>query len=213
MVSNPDEYKTLAGSSEGIYKEKGSRFIAHAYPVEGVQQVKVLLEDTRKKYHDARHHCYAYRLGETGEESRQSDDGEPSGTAGKPILGQIQSFGVTYVLVVVTRYFGGVKLGTGGLMHAYRSAAQDALAQGTIISRTALRQIVIDFGYESEKDVKRLAREMRIEAGQYDYASSCRWVLMVGRSRHKAIAERFMSLQGVKVILGDANNPSEMIGK
>ena len=130
-----DEYRTLEGTSEGVYKEKGSKFIAIASPVGSVDEVKLQLDKLRKQYHDARHHCYAYRIGYEPIEFRQNDDGEPSGTAGKPILGQIQSFELTNTLVVVIRYFGGVKLGTGGLIQAYRTAARTSLENGKIITK------------------------------------------------------------------------------
>ncbi len=130
-----DEYRTLQEESRGLYKEKGSRFISIAVPVESAGDVKSQLESLRKQYHDARHHCYAYRLGEPPYEFRYNDDGEPSGTAGKPIFGQIQSFDLTNILIVVVRYFGGVKLGTGGLIQAYRSAAKEAIENGRIVTK------------------------------------------------------------------------------
>ena len=123
-----DTYKTIANRSEGLYKDKGSKFLAFAIPVEGIEEVNLELEQFRKSYFDARHVCYAYMLGVDGEQYRVYDDGEPSGTAGRPILGQIRSFGLSNVLVVVVRYFGGVLLGTGGLTVAYKTAAAAALS-------------------------------------------------------------------------------------
>ena len=123
-----DSYKTLENPAEGIYREKGSRFLAFGYPVHNEEEIKIRVAALRKKYHDARHHCYAYRLGPAGETYRVNDDGEPSGTAGKPIYGQLLSNNLTNVLVVVVRYFGGTLLGTGGLITAYRSATSDMLA-------------------------------------------------------------------------------------
>ncbi len=124
-----DSYKTLESPAEGTYREKGSRFLAFGFPVQNEEEIRNILASLRKKYHDARHHCYAYRLGTTGEAYRVNDDGEPSGTAGKPILGQLLSNNLTHVLVVVVRYFGGTLLGTGGLITAYRSATADMICK------------------------------------------------------------------------------------
>ena len=130
-----DTYRTIEGTSTGIYREKGSKFIAIARPVCTEDEIKSIVEDLRKEYYDARHHCYAYILGAKGEKWRVNDDGEPSGTAGKPIHGQLLSFNVTNVLVVVVRYFGGTKLGVSGLINAYKSATQDALQNATVITK------------------------------------------------------------------------------
>ena len=148
-----DEYKTLQETSQGLYKEKGSKFIAIAAPTGSLDEVRLQLEMLRKQYHDARHHCYAYRLGEEPYEIRYNDDGEPSGTAGKPIFGQIQSFGLTNVLIVVVRYFGGVKLGTGGLIQAYKTAAKDAIENGKIITKIWTGKLEIRFNYLQMNDV------------------------------------------------------------
>ncbi|MCF0172581.1 MAG: YigZ family protein, partial [Bacteroidales bacterium] len=134
MNCNPqapsDCYKSIAAPSTGIYKDKGSKFMAFAYPVESEEEVKSLVSALRKKYFDARHHCWAYRIGRLGEKWRINDDGEPSSTAGKPILGQILSNQLSDTLIVVVRYFGGILLGTPGLIQAYKSAAADAIANG-----------------------------------------------------------------------------------
>ncbi|MCD6332708.1 MAG: YigZ family protein [Bacteroidales bacterium] len=148
-------YRTIAKPSEGVYKEKGSKFLAYAYPVYEVDQVKTILSRHRKTHHDARHHCYAYLLQPDGSEYRVNDDGEPSGTAGKPILGQIKSFHLTYVLIVVIRYFGGTLLGVGGLIRSYRNAAKDALAHAEIIECKVLKKIRIRLGYERLDQVMR----------------------------------------------------------
>ena len=144
----PDSYKTIVKLSEGIYKEKGSKFLSFAIPATSVEEVKLILEEYRKRFYDARHVCYAYMLGAGRNEFRANDDGEPSGTAGRPILGQINSFELTNILVIVARYFGGILLGTGGLITAYKEAAKDALAQAEVLEKTVKIRFKIEFGYE-----------------------------------------------------------------
>ncbi|MBQ5617023.1 MAG: YigZ family protein, partial [Bacteroidaceae bacterium] len=143
----PDIYKTIEQQGEAIYTEKRSKFLAFAIPVTTIEQVKEYIEVYQKKYYDARHVCYAYRLGERGENERSNDNGEPSGTAGKPILGQIHSKELTNVLVIVVRYFGGVKLGTSGIIVAYRAAAAEALEAVEHIEKTINGEIVLKFSY------------------------------------------------------------------
>lgn len=154
-----DEYRTLQEMTQGLYKEKGSKFIAIALPAESANDVKLQLEQLRKQYHDARHHCYAYRLGEEPYEIRYNDDGEPSGTAGKPIYGQIQSFELTNILIVVIRYFGGVKLGVGGLIQAYRVAARDAIINGKIVNKTWKATLEIRFNYLQMNEVMHIIKD------------------------------------------------------
>ena len=132
-MSTADKYLTIEKNSDGIFKDRGSKFLAFAYPVSSPEEIKIILAELRKKYHDARHHCYAYMLGAEKETYRSNDDGEPSSSAGKPILGQIQSNNLSNILIVVVRYFGGTLLGVGGLINAYRSAAADAIRNANII--------------------------------------------------------------------------------
>ena len=141
-----DEYKSIAARSEGLFKDNGSRFIAFAFPVETVEDVKDIVDRLKKEYHDARHHCYAYRLGYRGDVFRANDDGEPSGSAGRPILGQIDSLGLSDVLVVVVRYFGGIKLGIPGLIRAYKTSTSDALSQAETVRKVACKAFRLDFG-------------------------------------------------------------------
>jgi uncharacterized YigZ family protein len=167
-----DSYSTLAAPSQGIFRSKGSRFLAFAFPVQSETEIKKHLEEIKKQYFDARHHCYAYKLGLKGDLYRANDDGEPSGTAGKPILGQIDSFGVTHVLVIVVRYFGGVLLGTGGLVEAYKEAAADALRQAEIITSLVYDSCEISFPYEQMNEVMRLIKDaglnpIKMESGTY----------------------------------------------
>ena len=137
LVEYFDAYRSIAARSEGLFKDNGSRFIALAYPVETEEEVKDIVAGLKKEYHDARHHCYAYRLGYKGDRFRANDDGEPSGSAGRPILGQIDSMGLSDILVVVVRYFGGIKLGIPGLIRAYKTSTADALAQAEVIDKVA----------------------------------------------------------------------------
>jgi uncharacterized YigZ family protein len=168
-----DTYQTIASLSEGLYKEKGSKFLAFAHPVESVDAVKTHLEQYRKTYYDARHVCFAYVLGPDAAETRSSDDGEPSGTAGRPILGQIQSFGLTNVLVVVIRYFGGILLGTGGLVVAYKSAAADALQQATILEKTVDVEFAVRFEFPFMNEVMKLVKSMDVQLLGQDYDTDC----------------------------------------
>ncbi len=148
-------YTTIAQPAEGLYKEKGSKFLAFAEPVRNIDEVKERLEYYRKAYHDARHVCYAYMLGADRLDYRANDDGEPSGTAGRPILGQINSLGLTNILVVVIRYFGGILLGTGGLIVAYKEATRDALAKAEIVEKDVMEMRKISFPYEKMNEVMR----------------------------------------------------------
>ena len=142
-----DAYSSISAPAEGLFKDNGSRFIALAWPVETQQQIKDIVDSLKKEYHDARHHCYAWRLGWQGQEFRANDDGEPSGSAGRPILGQIDSRGLSDILVVVVRYFGGVKLGVPGLIKAYKTATSEALSAASTITKTASAtyEVVADF--------------------------------------------------------------------
>jgi uncharacterized YigZ family protein len=153
-----DSFKTIRNKSEGLYKEKGSKFLAFAYPVKTEEDCKAHLEELKKEHFSARHHCYAYRLGAEGTVWRANDAGEPNNTAGKPILGQIQSKELTNVLVVVVRYFGGTLLGAGGLIQAYKSAAADALEKAEIIAEEIVFKGTIRFGFDQMNDVMRILK-------------------------------------------------------
>jgi len=168
-----DTYKTIRTLSEGLYKEKGSKFLAFAHPVESASEVKTLLEAYRKTYYDARHVCFAYSIGADASETRASDDGEPSGTAGRPIQGQILSFGLTNVLVVVIRYFGGVLLGTGGLVIAYKAAAADALQAADILEKTVDVEFSIHFEFPYMNDVMKLVKSLDAKILEQNYDTNC----------------------------------------
>jgi uncharacterized YigZ family protein len=168
-----NSYHTLAQPTEGFYKEKGSKFLAFAFPVLSEEEVKQSLEKLRQEYSDARHHCYAYILGANQEHYRAYDDGEPNNSAGTPILNQIRSFGLSNVLVVVIRYFGGTKLGISGLVSAYKSAAQEALEQGEIIEKVLQSRVVIEYPYAQTSRVKQLIQQFNMEIISQDFAEAC----------------------------------------
>lgn len=169
-----DTYTSISAPSQGIYKEKGSKFLAFAYPVESEEEIKATVGRLRKEYHDARHHCYAYRLGADGSAWRYNDDGEPSSTAGKPIYGQLLSNGLSDILIVVVRYFGGIKLGVPGLIKAYRSAAADAIANSRTVEKTASSLFSVTFGYAGTDRVMRILKDMGISPAGYTAGTECR---------------------------------------
>lgn len=177
-----DTYKTIEGQSEAIYTEKRSKFIAIAIPVRTLTEVKAHLEEYQKKYYDARHVCYAYMLGAERKEFRANDNGEPSGTAGKPILGQINSNELTDILIIVVRYFGGIKLGTSGLIVAYRTAAAQAIAEATIIEKTVDQDVKIVFEYPFMNDVMRIVKEEAPEILEQSYNMDCIMRLRIRKS-------------------------------
>ncbi len=172
-METADQYKSIAAPSEGLFKDNGSRFLALAYPVESPEQVKDIVAGLKKKYHDARHHCFAYRLGYQGDVWRASDDGEPSGSAGRPILGQIDSLGLSDVLVVVVRWFGGIKLGIPGLIRAYKTSSADALSQATLIEKTAARRFRLHFDYLSMNAVMKVLKDMDLPQSAQEFGETC----------------------------------------
>lgn len=177
-----DTYKTIEGQSEAVYTEKRSKFIAIAIPVRTLTEVKAHLEEYQKKYYDARHVCYAYMLGAERKEFRANDNGEPSGTAGKPILGQINSNELTDILIIVVRYFGGIKLGTSGLIVAYRTAAAQAIAEAAIIEKTVDQDVKIIFEYPFMNDVMRIVKEEAPEILEQSYDMDCIMRLRIRKS-------------------------------
>ncbi|RXQ93911.1 YigZ family protein [Ancylomarina salipaludis] len=193
-----DSYKTIETPSEGIYKEKGSKFIAYAFPVTCEDEIKEQIEKLKKEYYDARHHCYAYMLGADKKDFRANDDGEPSSTAGKPILGQILSADLTNILIVVIRYFGGTKLGVSGLIHAYKTAAQDAIANAQIIEKTVNDIYDIYFDYLVMNDVMRIIKEEQPLQIDQDFNLNCRITLSIRQSEVDKIIERFTKIDSLK---------------
>lgn len=168
-----DTYRSISAPSEGLFKDNGSRFIALAYPVETLDRIKEILDSVRKEYHDARHHCFAYRLGLDGSVFRSSDDGEPSGSAGRQILGQIDSAGLSDILVVVVRYFGGIKLGIPGLIRAYRTSTSDALENASSIEKIAGRNIRISFDYVEMNNVMKVLKDLNLPQSNQKYDIQC----------------------------------------
>jgi uncharacterized YigZ family protein len=185
-----DTYQTVASTSEGLYKEKGSRFLSFVYPVTSVEAVKSIVEDKRKLYHDARHVCYAYRVGYNGEDFRQNDDGEPSGTAGRPMYGCLLSHNLVNVLVVVVRYFGGVKLGVSGLANAYRQATEDALMHNEVQERTVDIEVEVTFDYLYLNEVMRIVKEMKPEIQRQQFEMSCQLSLSIRQRKVEALRTR-----------------------
>lgn len=194
-----DSYKTLAAPSEGLYKEKGSKFIALAFPVSSEEEIKEALENTRKKYHDARHHCYAWALGIGRENYRENDDGEPNNSAGKPILGRLESNDLTQLLIIVVRYFGGTKLGVGGLINAYRSAAEDAILNGKIVERKMKMYFRILFHYDQMNDVMQVVKNADLEQMEHDFSLSCKLKLACPNAAYSNLKDVFLSIENVEI--------------
>ncbi|MBQ8989158.1 MAG: YigZ family protein [Bacteroidaceae bacterium] len=189
-----DEYRTIKTGGEGYYTEKRSKFLAFAHHVESAGEIKDLLAQYRKKYYDARHVCYAYMLGPARQEFRANDDGEPSSTAGKPILGQINSQELTDVLIVVVRYYGGVNLGTSGLIVAYREAAADAIAHSEVETRQVEEQVTYSFAYPLMNDVMRIVKEMQPRIVSQAYDTTCEIRLAIRRSQAQELRSRLEKL-------------------
>ncbi len=172
-MSNPDKYMSIAAPAQGLFKDNGSRFIAFAYPVESIEEVKPLVDALKKEYHDARHHCFAYRIGHKGDVFRANDDGEPSGSAGRPILGQIDSAGLSDILIVVVRYFGGIKLGIPGLIRAYKTSTADALAAATVVEKTACQHFTVEFEYLQMNSVMKVLKDMGLPQQNQVFGEKC----------------------------------------
>lgn len=185
-----DTFLSISSPSEGLYKDNGSRFIALAYPVETEEEIKGIIDSLKKEYHDARHHCYAYRLGLDGARFRANDDGEPSGSAGRQILGQLDSAGLSDILVVVVRYFGGIKLGIPGLIRAYRSSTSDALSKAEVVEKVAGKNYRLTFDYLAMNDVMKVLKDLNIPQSNQDFGISCSVDVRVRLSQEKDFLER-----------------------
>ena len=168
-----DTYKSIPGPAEGLFKDNGSRFISFAFPVETEEEVKEIVGRLKKEFHDARHHCYAYRLGYLGDRFRANDDGEPSGSAGRPILGQIDSRGLSDVLVVVVRYFGGIKLGIPGLIRAYKTSTAEALDKAGTADKTAGNRYRLTFTYDVLPQVMKILKDMDLKQNNQEFGTEC----------------------------------------
>lgn len=194
-----DAYMTISSPCEGLYKEKGSKFLAFAFPVSTKEQVKPIVDDLRKKHHDARHVCFAYIINPQSPETRANDDGEPSGTAGRPMLGALQSKGVMNVLMVVVRYFGGTKLGTSGLINAYKTASLDALENGEIIERNLEATLSIRFSYFVMNDVMKVMKEENPTVLSQTFDNECAMQLQVRLNDLEKLKSRLENIEGVSV--------------
>jgi len=198
-----DTYKTISISTEGNYKEKGSKFLAFAFPVNTTDDVKDLIKTFKKDYYDARHVCYAYMLGANRKEWRANDDGEPSGTAGRPIMGQINSRELTNILVVVVRYFGGILLGTGGLTIAYKEATADALNQAEIIEKTVDDIFSIHFEYIHMNNVMRIVKETNALILDQSYNNDCFMHLSIRKKETEMLKGKLVKIEGLQFVLKD----------
>lgn len=194
-----DSYKSIPAPAEGLFKDNGSRFISFAFPVETEEEIKDIVAELKKKYHDARHHCYAYRLGYLGDRFRANDDGEPSGSAGRPILGQIDSRGLSDVLVVVVRYFGGIKLGIPGLIRAYKTSTAEALDNAGTVEKIAGKWFRIDFGYGAMNQVMKVLKDMDIRQKDQDFGNECSLKAWVRLSMEDDFKDRLSGVEGCRI--------------
>ncbi len=197
MIVEDDIYKTIEETYEGSFSEKRSKFVSLAIPVNSEEEVKSHLDELRKIYYDARHICWAYHIGTDEVKFRANDDGEPSGTAGRPILGQIRSFELTDILIAVVRYFGGIKLGTGGLVVAYKAAAANALEQAVIVEKTINETVSITFEYPFMNEVMRIVKEMEPTILSQNFEMSCAMTLQIRRSQIELLRNRLSKVQSL----------------
>jgi uncharacterized YigZ family protein len=194
-----DTFKTIAQRAEGLYKEKGSKFIAYAYPIANEDEAKEIVQGLKKEFYDARHRCYAYRIGAKGESFRMNNDGEPSSTAGRPIYGQLLSYEVTNILVVVIRYFGGTKLGVSGLINAYQSATSDALGSASIVEKTVDVTFTAQFGYPMLNEVMKVMKDEQPKIEQQDFDNSCTIRMSIRKGRADILEAKLTSIEGLSL--------------
>lgn len=199
MAEFVDEYLTISKPSEGLFKDRGSKFIAWAYPVSTEEEIKEIQEKLRNDYHDARHHCYAYMLGKDKNVFRANDDGEPSSTAGKPILGQIRSHDLTNILIVVIRYFGGTKLGVSGLINAYKTAADESIKKAKIIKKTLHDIYELQFEYPEMNEIMRIMKEEQIEQIDQNFELSCSITLALRKADVDKVLSKFDRVEKLKI--------------
>ena len=200
MAEQRDSYLTIAEPAEAIYKERSSKFLVYAYPVESEEEIKLHLDRLRKEFFDATHHCYAYRLGAEGEVFRANDDGEPSGTAGKPILGQLLSAQLTNCLVVVVRYFGGTKLGVSGLISAYKESTAAVIEEAEIIEKTVDRVFTLEYPYLVMNDVMRIIKEEQPNILSQEFDNLCTMHLSMRESRAEALLGKLRKVEGASIL-------------
>ncbi len=202
-----DSFRSIAAPARGLFKDNGSRFIAFAYPVETEEEIKAIVDSLKKEYHDARHHCYAYRLGYRRDRFRANDDGEPSGSAGRPTLAQIDSNSLSDILIVTVRYFGGIKLGIPGLIRAYRTSAADAIQNSEIIEKIASKRFRITFGYLSMNSVMKVMKDLGLAQSRQEFGMNC----IIETPVRLALEETFLEQTGkigdcfVEEVIGQDN--------
>jgi uncharacterized YigZ family protein len=196
-IMSSDIYYSIKAPAQGLYKEKGSRFISFAFPVQEQDEIKMILEKIRKEHHEARHHCFAWMTGHERLNWRISDDGEPSGTGGRPILGQINSFGLTNILIVVTRYFGGTLLGVSGLINAYRTAAADAIGNAEIIECMLQEYYEITYPYGAMNHVMKILKEENISISEHSFDLVCSIRLNFRASARERVVNRLIRIDGL----------------
>lgn len=195
-----DSYKSISKASNGIYKDNGSKFLSFAYPITQEDEIKPIIQQLKKEYFDARHHCYAYRLGYLGDKWRFNDDGEPSSTAGKPIYGQILSAELSDILIVVVRYFGGIKLGVPGLIRAYKESTIDAITNAQIIEKIATNTYLIEFDYIQMNKVMKVIKDMGLNPYNQEYNLNCSIKVNVRLNDTEKFEQCFNLAEGIKVI-------------
>lgn len=194
-----DTYLTIEKPTEAIFKDKGSKFLAFAYPVENDQQIKEILNQLKKEHHTANHHCYAYRLGADKMNFRANDDGEPNNTAGKPILGQIQSNDLTNILIVVVRYFGGTLLGVSGLINAYKNSAADVIKVSSIVEKQILFNYTIQFYFEHLNDVMKLLKQLDCKITNQQFDNNCEISFSIRKANSEQCEEKLKKIEELKL--------------
>ena len=198
-MSVQDTYQTVEGSAEGLFKDRGSKFIAFIFHVEKEEEIKETIQHIKKEHFLARHHCYAYRLGYYGEKYRANDDGEPSGTAGKPIHGQLLSHNLTKTLIVVVRYFGGTLLGVSGLINAYKNAAADAIMNASIVTRIIENNYRLKFDYPLQNAVMKIIKDEQLEIVSASYELDCTLEIKVRINKTDTVTEKLATIIGLTV--------------
>ena len=194
------QYKTVTKESEGYFKDKGSKFIALVYHVESIKEIKQIQEEVKKKYYDARHHCYAYRISPEDIQERSSDDGEPSGTAGKPIMNQILSYELYNILIIVVRYFGGTKLGVSGLIAAYKTSAIDAIEKNKIVTKHITKNLEIKFEYPLMNTVMKVIKDEKLRILDQGFNLDCIIRLEIKKDSFDQIKNKFENIYGVTIM-------------
>lgn len=198
LTEKQDSYYTISQLSKGIFKDKGSKFLSFAYPVKEEGEIKEILFDVKKEFFDARHHCYAYRLGAEKLVFRSNDDGEPSGTGGRPIFGQIISKDLTNILIVVVRYFGGTLLGTSGLTNAYKIAAADAISNAEIVEKFVYASYQITFDYQQMNQVMKIVKDYDLETSDQQFEMVCYLVIQVKLRETDLVLSKLNVIEGLK---------------